>query len=302
MDGHESLLNDVTTVAQWDRVCILVEDIGVESGQWEAYGAGLLGCHGQRGDDVASGLGLPPGINDGCLVSADVLPVPHIGLGVQGLAHRCQNSDCSEVVLLHKGFAGLHEHSDSGWCSVQDRYAVLLNYGPPATQIWEVGRSLVQDAGSAKAQRAIYYVAVAGDPAAVCGAPEDIIVVNIQYPGRCLSGSDSISAVSMLNTLGLAGCAGCVQNKQPVLWIERDGLALSGLAGYEIIVEDIASLCHGYGNAGPLDDDYLLDGGCVLHGLIYIGFEGQGLSAPVESVCCDDNFGLGIVDPACQST
>jgi hypothetical protein len=90
--------------------------------------------------------------------------------------------------------------------------------------------------------------------------------------------------VSVLNTLGLAGCAGGVQNEQPVLWVELGGLALGGLAGYEIIVEDIASLGHGNGNAGSLDDYYLLDGGCSLHGLIYIGLEGQGLSSPEESI------------------
>ena len=142
---------------------------------------------------------------------------------------------------------------------------------------------------------------MAGDPSAVCSAPEDVIIVDVHYPGGCLSGCDGISAVSVLNTLGLAGCAGGVEDEQPVFWIEHDGLALFGLALHEIIIIDIASLGHGYCYPGSLDDDYLLNGGCSLHCLIHIGLERQWLAAPVEAVSGDDNLGLSIVDPAVQA-
>ncbi len=108
--------------------------------------------------------------------------------------------------------------------------------------------------------------------------------------------------MDVLNTLGLAGCAGGVQNEQPVLWVELSGLALCGLALHEIIVEDIASLGHGDCHAGSLDDYYLLDGWCGLHGLIYVGLEGQWLAAPEESISCDYNLGLSVVHTAVQAT
>ena len=125
--------------------------------------------------------------------------------------------------------------------------------------------------------------------------------MNIQHPGGGLSGADGISAVSVLNTLGLAGGSGGVEDEQPVLWIQGQSLALGGLAGHEIIVKDIASLGHGYIDAGSLDHNYLLYGGCGLEGLIHIGLERQGLAAPVEAVGGDDNLGLGIVYTAVQA-
>jgi len=295
------LLDDVAAVSEWHGVGILIVDISVHAGQRECDGAGLLRCHGQWGDDVASGLSLPPGIDDWGLVCADVLSVPDEGFRIQGLAHRCQNSDGGQVVLLHKGLAGLHEHPDCGGCGVEYGYAVLLNDGPPAAQIREVRRAFVENAGSAKAERAVDHVGVSGDPSAVCCAPEYIVIVNIQNPGGCLSGTDGIAAMNVLDTLGLSGGSGGVQNEQPVLWIKGNGLALCGLASCKVIVEDIASLCHGHCDTGSLDDYYLLYRGSALHGLIHIGLEGQWLSAPVEAVCCDDNLGFGIIDPAGQA-
>jgi len=60
---------------------------------------------------------------------------------------------------------------------------------------------------------------VAGDPAGISRAPVNIIIMNIQYPGCCLGDADSITAMSMLNSLWLAGCSGGIEDEQPVLWI-----------------------------------------------------------------------------------
>ena len=140
-----SLLNDVAAVTEWHGVGILVKDIGVESGQWEAHGAGLLGCHDQRSDDMASGLSLPPGVDDWCPVRADVLSEPHVGFWVQWLAHRGQDPYLGQVVLLHEFLAGLHEHPDGSGCGVEYSDTVLLNDRPPAAQIGEVGRAFVEN-------------------------------------------------------------------------------------------------------------------------------------------------------------
>lgn len=55
----------------------------------------------ERGDDNASGLGLPERINDGALTPSDNLVVPVPGLGVNGLADRTEDPQRAQVVLFY---------------------------------------------------------------------------------------------------------------------------------------------------------------------------------------------------------
>jgi hypothetical protein len=68
----------------------------------------------------------------------------------------------------------------------------------------EVGRSLIDHAGSAQTEWAVYYVAVAGDPSDISCASPDITVLDIEDPCEGLSRGDTVSAMDMLDTLGLA--------------------------------------------------------------------------------------------------
>ena len=68
----------------------------------------------------------------------------------------------------------LHVRADRRRRRVEDRHPVALRDLPPAVAVREVRRALVHHAGRAVAERAVDDVAVAGDPADVGRAPEDV--------------------------------------------------------------------------------------------------------------------------------
>src|SRR5262249_5443909 len=72
---------------------IIVDDIGVDTGQRLGAGARLGGGYaGKWRDQDRSGLGLPPGIDDRTPASADHPVIPHPRLGVDWLANAAEQA------------------------------------------------------------------------------------------------------------------------------------------------------------------------------------------------------------------
>ena len=65
-------------------------------------------------------LGLPPRVDDGAVLAADVAVVPEPRLGVDGLADAAEQPERGEVVPGGKLLALLHEGPDGGRRRVQD--------------------------------------------------------------------------------------------------------------------------------------------------------------------------------------
>ena len=107
---------------------------------------------------------------------ADVLAVPHPRLGVDRLADASEQPERREVVLRRVLRPPLHVRADRRRRRVQDRDLVALDDVPPAVLVREVGRSLVQDARGAVAERPVDDVAVPRHPADVGGAPVDVLL------------------------------------------------------------------------------------------------------------------------------
>ena len=169
------------------RGAVGVHHLGEDPGQGPGGRARLGdGGAGQRGDHVAAGLGLPPGVHHRAAPAADVAVVPHPRLGVDGLPHRAQHPQAGQVVGGGPFLAPLHEGADGGGGGVELGDAVALGdvpqpiLGPPAPVAAPergpggVGGALVHHRGAAVGQRAVDDVAVAGHPADVGRAPEDI--------------------------------------------------------------------------------------------------------------------------------
>ena len=81
----------------------------------ERFGGGTgLGGNGagERRDSNASGLGLPPGIDNGATPPADEFLIPHPGLWVDGLADGAEQAEATEVGALGIFLAPLHEGAD----------------------------------------------------------------------------------------------------------------------------------------------------------------------------------------------
>src|ERR1039458_7287436 len=76
-------------VACGHRLALLVAHLGLNAEERPRRRAGLGGHRaGNRRDHDRPGLGLPPGIDDGAAVMADLLAVPHPGFGGDRLADR----------------------------------------------------------------------------------------------------------------------------------------------------------------------------------------------------------------------
>ena len=79
---------------------------------------------------IVAGLGLPPGVHDRTALAADHLPVPEPRLRVDRLAHRPEQAQLRQVVLLRVLDAPLHARADRGGRRVEQRHAVALARAP----------------------------------------------------------------------------------------------------------------------------------------------------------------------------
>ena len=171
------------------------------------------------------------------------------------------------------GVGGLDQRTDRGRRGVEDRDLVVLDHLPETAGI-RIGRhTLEHDLGGAAGQRAVGDVGVAGDPADVGGAPEDVVGLDVEGVLHRQHGLQQVAAAGMLDTLRLAGRARGIEQEQRVLGLDPLRLAGVGLAGERVVEPDVATLGHGDCAAGALDDDDVLDGLAV----VAAGVGGQGL-------------------------
>jgi hypothetical protein len=149
--------------------------------------AGLEGVGaGERRDQDAAGLGLPPGVDDGHAPVADVVAVPLPHLGVDRLADAAEQLEARQVAARHHLLALAHQRADRRGRRVELRDLVLVDDVPEAAGVGVGRHALEHDRGRAVGQRPVDDVAVAGDPADVGGAPPDVagVVVEDVLEGR----------------------------------------------------------------------------------------------------------------------
>ena len=76
----------------------LGDDFGLDAEERARGGAGLGGNSAGNGrDHDRTGLGLPPGVDDGAAIVADLLAIPHPRFGVDGLADGAEESKRSSL-------------------------------------------------------------------------------------------------------------------------------------------------------------------------------------------------------------
>ncbi len=263
-----------------------IDDGGGDAGQRQRAGARhqRRGAR-QRGDDVAAGLGLPEGVHDGAALAAHVLVVPHPGLGVDGLAHAAQDAQARQVGAgrVHRlvGFGRLDERADGRGRGVEDRDLVALDHLPEAAGVRVGGNALEHDLRGAGGERAVGHVGVAGDPADVGRAPEDVLRLQVEGPVHGELGPQEVAARGMLHALGLAGRTAGVEDEERMLRADRHGRALGALAGQGLVEGLVAARHHVAGRGRALEDEDAADRFAAAHGDAFIddGLERQFLAA-----------------------
>src|SRR5438105_7274955 len=129
-------------------------------------------------------------------------------------------------MLLHPHIAPTNKSPDRSRCSVENADCVFLDDPPKTIGLGPVRRAFVDQGGRAGGERTIDNIAMAGDPADISGAPENIFVAQIENVLRARVNADEITAGGVQDSLRLSGRAAGVKDVKRMLAIERDRRAL----------------------------------------------------------------------------
>src|SRR5665648_446409 len=133
---------------------------------------------GQGAAQETAVLGLPPGVDDGCLALADTFAVPAPDLRLDRLTDGRHVLE-AVVVLCRLVRPELAQHPDRRGRGVEDVHPEPLRDPPGTTGIRIRGHALVDDARRPERQRTVDDVGVAGDPADVGEAPVRVLRVDV---------------------------------------------------------------------------------------------------------------------------
>ncbi len=247
-------------------------------------------------------LGLPPGVDDGAAAVANDAVIPLPGLGVDRLAHRAEQPQGRQVVLVGPAFAKAHQPADGGGGGVEHADGVLGHQAPPAVGGREGRRAFVHEAGGGVEQRAIDDVGVACHPARVGGAPP--AVGRLEVKDHLERGVDAhhVAAVGVQDGLGLAGGAGGIQDVERVFGVHHLGGAhvAEGRVGHQVVIPVVAAVHPAHLGAGASDHHQVLHGGAAGEGLIHDLLELDELAVEEGAVAGDGHARLRVVDAARQ--
>ena len=240
---------------------------------------------GQRSDHVATGFGLPEGIHDGAAATANVLVVPGPRRWVDGLTHRTQDAQGTEVVVLRvHGLVRLRrfdERTNRRRRGIKNSHVVFFDHLPEAACIWVGWNTFKHNFGCPQGQRAIGDVGVAGDPADIGCAPEDIVGLQVEGPLGGQHGVQQVAAAGMLHAFGFACGARGVEQKQRMLSAHPLRLTGGGLGCDHLMQPQVAAGLKAHVASGAAVNDDVFDAvtATQTQGFIDDGFERQVFAA-----------------------
>ncbi len=138
---------------------------------------------------------------------------------------------------------------------------------------------------------------MAGDPADVGSAPEDVVVLQVEGPFRGQRGMQQVAAGAVLHTLGLAGGAAGVEQEQRMLGTDPFGLAGARQVVGQLVHPAVTRLVPGDVAAGALVDHDVLQGLAAAQrdGLVDDGLQRQLLAPAQLLVGGDDHHRAGVL-------
>ena len=216
--------------------------------------------------------------------------IPHPCFGVDGFSHAAEESEGREVVFLRPLVAPFHECTNSGGCRVENGHTEFLDDFPEAIRLRPIWGSLVKNAGGSIGKRAVYKVAVPGDPAHIGGAPVNILFFEVEDVFARGSRAGHVAASRVQNAFRLPGGSACVKDEQRMFAVERDGRTIRIDIFSLAMPPYIAAFFDMDIHRGALGNDDAFDLGVSLEGVVDILLEGDALTTAVACVCCHHNF------------
>ena len=291
-DGEHAALVDA------DFLAALIDDLGDHPRQRLGAASRLGGDGaGQGRHHDAPRFGLPPRVDDRAALRTDLLVVPHPRLGIDSFADGAEDPQAAQIMFVDVVVAPLDERADRRGSRIEEGDLVLLDHLPESVLLGVIRRPLVHDARGAGREGAVHDVAVPGDPAAVGGAPVDVVVPVIEDPLEGLLRPQVVACGGVLDPLWFPGRTGRVEDEQRRLAVERGSGAVVARIVHEVVPPVVASF-------GPLDfgpdalgHHAMLDGGALGERLVDGGLERQRLAAPPAGVGREHGDRFGVVVP-----
>ena len=216
------------------------------------------GGAGQRRDEDAAGLRLPPRVDDGATLLADHAVVPLPGFRIDRLADAAEQAQRGAIAAFDEVVAGAHQRADRGRRRVEDVDLPLVDDVPEARHGRVVRHAFEHQRRRAVGERAVQDVAVARHPADVGRAPVDIAVVVVEHVLMRQRGIDEVAARGVQHALRLAGRARRVEDEQRVLGVHLDRRAIGRDLLQLLVQPEIAARRPRHGSAGAAHDQHLL--------------------------------------------
>lgn len=238
-------------------------------------------------------------VDNVCVLLADGLVVPLPDLGGNGLTDRAKDSERLHLVLDVLVASALQK-SERGRSDVELCDIVLRADLPVSAEIRVCGSALEDDSGDAEDERSVDDVGVAGDPAHVATAEEDVGVVDVEDVLAGHGGAQKVAGGRVHDTLGLAGGARGVEQEERVLGVHGLGRVVGGPLLGLLVPPQIATLSERHIGASALVDQAVLDVRALLESIVDNLLGANGLAAALALVGGDDNLGLGVNDAIAQ--
>ena len=152
---------------------------------------------------------------------ADDVVVPVPGLWVDRLTDGAEQLSALESRTFQRTHCLCpHQRADRRWRGVELRSPLCFSHTsqkrPGVRVCWH---AFEHDGGRAVRKRAIDDIAVAGDPAHIGGAPEDVTLFVVEHGFHGQRGVDQIAAGAVHDAFGLAGGAGGVKDEERIFGV-----------------------------------------------------------------------------------
>ncbi len=276
-----------------------IEELRDHAEERQRGGAGLeFGRAGERRDQNAAGLGLPPGIDNRAAAVADHAMIPLPRLRIDRLADGAQQPQRFAARFLHRLIARLHQRADRGRRGIEGVDLVLVDDIPEARHGRVIRHAFEHQRGGAVRKRPVNDVTVTRHPADIGGAPVNIALVIIEDILVRDRGVDQIAAGGVQHALRLAGRTRSIKNEQRIFRAHFLARAIGLHRFRDLVVINVASRFHVHCGTGAAHDDHRRDPAGFIGGGVRIGLERDLAAAAHALVGGDEHARFAVLDAA----
>ncbi len=162
---------------------------------------------------MTAGLCLPPGIYNRALAATYFLIIPHPGFRVDRLAYRPENTQCIQLIFCRPPLSQPHQGANGSRSGINNCNSKLVANLPEPPGIRVGGNPFKHKRSSTVGKRAVNNIAMSRHPADIGGAPEDIVVMDIENNLMGKRNLQQVATCGMKNALGLTGRTRGVKHK-----------------------------------------------------------------------------------------